>query len=175
MRVMTDLPTCDAVRSVLHYDPETGVFTNKIDRNPRAPAGSIAGYTNTIGYTVIQIGGRKLHAHRLAWLYMTGEWPKCEIDHINRVRSDNRFTNLRQATSTQNKHNTTDRITNTSGHRGVTWHKHRNKWQAQISVAGTHHYLGMFDNIEDAVAARENAVALFHDYAKTVKEQPCKK
>ena len=170
---MIDLPTQESVQAVLHYDPKTGVFTNRVDRNPRALKGSVAGYINTIGYTVIQIGGRKLHAHRLAWLYMTGEWPAHEIDHVNRIRSDNRFVNLRQATSTQNKHNTTDRVTNTSGHRGVTWHKHRQKWQAQISVAGVHHSLGMFDNIEDAVKARETAVALFHDYADTIKDQVC--
>ena len=170
---MTDLPTQQDVQAVLHYNPETGVFTNRIDRNPRAPKGSVAGYINTIGYTIIQIGGRKLHAHRLAWLYMTGKWPAREIDHINRVRSDNRFANLRQATSTQNKHNTTDRVTNTSGHRGVTWHKHRQKWQAQISVAGVHRYLGLFDTVEEAVRAREAAVALFHNYAKTIKEQMC--
>lgn len=172
---MIDLPTYDAVHAMLHYNADTGVFTNKIDRNPRARAGSLAGYTNTIGYTVIQIGGRKIHAHRLAWFYMTGEWPTCEIDHINRIRSDNRFDNLRQATSTQNKHNTDDRITNTSGHRGVTWNKRSEKWQAQIAVAGKHYYLGMFDKIEDAVESRKTAVALFHSYAESVKEQPCKK
>lgn len=163
---MNNLPTQQDVQAVLHYDPETGIFVNKVDRNPRALKNAIAGYTNTIGYTVVQINGRKLHAHRLAWLYMTGKWPNCEIDHINRNRSDNRFVNLRQATSTQNKHNTTHRINNTSGHRGVTWHKQRGKWQAQISVAGVHRYLGLFDTVDEAVQARKNAVALFHSFAQ---------
>lgn len=154
------------LQSIVNYDPLTGVFTNKIDRNPRAPKGAIAGYTNTIGYTVIQINGRKLHAHRLVWLYMTGEWPLHEIDHINRVRSDNRFENLRQATSAENKHNTTNRISNTSGCRGVTWHKARQKWQAQISVMGKYLYLGTFESVEDAVAARKDAVVKFHKFAQ---------
>ena len=163
---MTDLPTQKDIGALLHYDPTTGVFTNKVDRNPRAPKGSIAGYTNTIGYTVIQINGRKLHAHRLAWLYMTGKWPTHEIDHINRIRSDNRFANLREASSGDNKQNTKDRENNTSGHRGVTWHKAREKWQAQIAVAGKHRYLGLFDRFEDAVAARQEAVAKFHKFAQ---------
>jgi hypothetical protein len=163
---MNQFLTQHDLQSIVNYDPLTGVFTNKIDRNPRAPKGAIAGYTNTIGYTVIQINGRKLHAHRLVWLYMTGEWPLHEIDHINRVRSDNRFENLRQATSAENKHNATDRISNTSGCRGVTWHKARQKWQAQISVMGKYLYLGTFESVEDAVAARKDAVVKFHKFAQ---------
>ena len=156
------------LHSLFHYDPLTGVFTNKVDRNPRAPKGAIAGYINTIGYTVIQVNGRKLHAHRLAWLYMTGEWPTDEIDHINRIRSDNRFANLRPATHLQNCHNTTDRVNNTSGHRGVTWNKARNKWQAQIAFMGKHLYLGLFDSVDEAAAVRKEAVARFHKFAETV-------
>lgn len=163
---MNQFLTQHDLQSVVIYDPLTGVFINKIDRNPRALKGAVAGYTNTIGYTVIQINGRKMHAHRLAWLYMTGEWPLHEVDHINRIRSDNRFQNLRQSTPSENKQNTTDRINNTSGHRGVTWHKARQKWQAQISVMGKHLYLGTFDSVDDAAAARKEAVVKFHKFAQ---------
>lgn len=163
---MNQFLTQHDLQSVVIYDPLTGIFINKIDRNPRALKGAVAGYTNTIGYTVIQINSRKMHAHRLAWLYMTGEWPLHEVDHINHIRSDNRFQNLRQSTSSENKQNTTDRINNTSGHRGVTWHKARQKWQAQISVMGKHLYLGTFDSVDDAAAARKEAVVKFHKFAQ---------
>ena len=162
---MTSLPTLARVHQLFHYDSETGVFTNKIDRNPKAPKGALAGYVNTIGYSVIQIDNRKIHAHRLAWFYATGDWPPHEIDHINRNRSDNRFCNLRLATPTENKHNTSPRVNNTSGHRGDTWHKKRKKWQAQISVNNQHRYLGVFDSLEDAIAARASAAAKFHPFA----------
>lgn len=151
--------------SQLHYDPATGEFVNRITRTGRAPAGSVAGYMNMNGYLVIQVDRRKLLAHRMAWLYMTGAWPEFEIDHINRIRHDNRFENLRLATSADNKHNTSDRWNNTSGHRGVVWHKHTKKWQAQISANGQHHYLGQFAVIEDAIEARRKAVLEFHKFA----------
>jgi hypothetical protein len=156
------------LQSVLQYNPLTGVFINLVDRNGRAVKGAVAGYTNTIGYTVIQMQGRKLHAHRLAWFYMTGEWPVNQIDHINRVRSDNWIENLRQATSHQNAQNTKDHSGNTSGHRGVTWHKKNKNWQAQMLVLGKYVYLGAFDRIEDAVEARKKAVASLHTFAQNV-------
>lgn len=162
---MSFLPTLARVHQLFHYDPETGVFTNKIARNPKAPKGALAGYVNTIGYSVIQIDKQKIYAHRLAWFYVTGNWPSHEIDHINRNRSDNRLCNLRLATSTKNKHNTSFRANNTSGHRGVTWHKKRKKWQAQISVNNQHQYLGVFDSLDDAITARELAAAKFHSFA----------
>ena len=150
----------------LCYDPDTGLFTNAITRNPRAQKGAAAGHVNNLGYVVLQVNRRKAYAHRLAWLYMTGQWPRHEIDHINRVRSDNRFVNLREATPEQNKHNTTSRQNNTTGAKGVVWHKGRKKWQAQISVAGKHTYLGLFDSFDAAVAARKTAVAKFHQFAQ---------
>ena len=162
---MTTLPTHQRVLDLFHYDSETGVFTNKIKRNPKAPEGALAGYINNLGYSVIQVDKKKIHAHRLAWFYVTGEWPPHQIDHINRNRSDNKFSNLRLATSEQNNHNTTDRTNNTSGHRGVVWHKKRQKWQAQISINNKHKYLGLFDRIEDAIAARQAAVNEFHHFA----------
>lgn len=165
---MNKFLTQSELQLLVIYDPSTGRFINKVERNPRALKGATAGYTNTIGYTVIQINGRKLHAHRLAWLYMTGEWPDCQIDHINRIRSDNRFANLRQATILQNSHNTKDRVNNTSGHRGVTWSKHSCKWQAQISIMGKNTYLGLFDSIDEAVAVRQQAVTKFHKFAQEV-------
>ncbi len=154
--------TQSRLKELLSYDPETGLFVNRIERNPRAKQGCSTGYANTIGYVVIQIDREKFGAHRLAWLYMTGEWPIQQIDHINRIRSDNRFSNLRQATFAENCHNMSVACSNTSGHQGVTWHKGRQKWQAQLAVQGRHFYLGMYDDIDEAVAVRRGAVRLFH-------------
>lgn len=88
------------LKSILHYDPETGILSWKVDRR-RVKIGQIAGYL-CLGYVAIGIDGKLYKGHRLAWLYMTGEWPKDEIDHINRTKHDNRWVNLREATKEQN-------------------------------------------------------------------------
>jgi len=163
----TTILTQERLKELLAYDPETGVFTNRTTRNPRSPIGSEAGYVNTIGYRVIQVAKTKVHAHRLAWLYVYGYLPKVQIDHINRVPSDNRLSNLRLATAAENSQNTKICRRNTSGHKGVTWHKHNKKWQAQLAVNNRHLYLGQFDSIEAAVSARAEAVKKYHAYATT--------
>ena len=163
---MDTLLTQAELKTLLHYDPDTGVFTNAQDRNPRARKNAVAGHVNSLGYIALQINKRKMYAHRLAWLYMTGYWPDHEIDHINRIRSDNRFCNLRQATSTENKHNTNHRRNNSSGVRGVVWHAARKKWQAQIAANGKSQYLGLYDSFDDAVKARQQAAAKLHSFAK---------
>ena len=156
------------IKRELIYDPDTGVFTNRIHRHTRSKLGAKAGYENTIGYLIIQVAGFKFQAHRLAWLYMTGKWPENQIDHINRKRNDNRFSNLRDATASQNIQNSSDSTKNTSGVRGVTWSKHCNKWQAQIFVLGKCKYLGLFDSKEEAAAVRKAAVEKFHLLATNV-------
>lgn len=89
----------------LHYDPSTGIFTRLL-RASNMPAGSIAGsIQNRDGYVIIRVLGHRHTAHRLAWFYMTGFWPEGEIDHINRVRNDNRWTNLRDISHIENIHN----------------------------------------------------------------------
>ena len=104
-------------------------------------------------------------AHRLAWLYVHGEWPAEEIDHLNRVRSDNRISNLRLATQAENKQNTSLRRDSTSGHKGVSWHKRDKKWVAEIKLHGKKHYLGYFNNINDAIAARKSEESRLHPFA----------
>jgi hypothetical protein len=98
--------TAERLRQLLHYDPERGVFTwlsRPAERswNTRF-AGTRAGTINGLGYVVIGILGRRYKAHRLAWLYVHGEWPGRELDHINCDKSDNRIANLRPATRSQN-------------------------------------------------------------------------
>lgn len=154
--------TVEHLKELLSYSPETGVFTWLVSRGGRAQPGAKAGTRNVNGYWRIDVEGEKLYAHRLAWLYMTGSWPKGEIDHINGVRADNRFPNLREATVSENRRNVTMRRHNTSGVFGVTFDKARKKWKAQIVVDRKCIFIGRFDAIEDAKKARDMAAADLH-------------
>ena len=137
---------------LLHYDPETGVFTRKTAVGGRK-IGEISGCKNTNGYIEIGIDRHLYKAHRVAWFYMTGEWPRRFIDHINGVKDDNRFANLRTATNSENTRNSRMRNDNTSGLKGVTFHKASGKWCAQIMKHGKQNHLGLFDTSEDAYSA----------------------
>ena len=95
--------TAKRLRKVLSYAPTTGIFRWKVSASSRAPVGAIAGAKNGRGYHQIRIGGRPYSASRLAWLYMTGKWPNSEISYVNGKPSDTRWTNLREATSSQNR------------------------------------------------------------------------
>lgn len=124
------------LKEILSYDPLTGVFTWKVSRGSKS-AGSVAGNVNTkIGYRQIGINGRLLYAHRLAWLYIHGVDPVNEIDHENGDKSDNRYRNLRDATSTQNSCNIKIQSNNTSGCKGVSWAKYQDMWHAYVQISG---------------------------------------
>ena len=98
----------------------------------------------------------KIRAHRLAWFIIYGTLPSGEIDHINQDKSDNRISNLRDVPKELNQRNGTRKSNNTSGIPGVTWHKQRKKWCAQVSVLGIHYHIGLFNDINDAdIAVRE--------------------
>jgi HNH endonuclease/AP2 domain len=145
--------TTERLRELLEYDHETGIFTWKLTRNGKAPRKSQAGHiSKESGYCLLGIDRRLYRAHQLVWLWETGEWPNSELDHINRNRSDNRFSNLRLATSRQNKVNGPKLSTNTSGFKGVSFNKQRNKWIAQIKVPGKNLALGYFLTPEEAHA-----------------------
>lgn len=144
------------LKELLHYDPETGYFTRLVSRNSsNAVAGSRAGSVDCRGYRVIQIDRRTYKEHRLAFVYMTGSFPPAEVDHINRDRVDNRWSNLRPATSQENHGNTGRRADNTSGHRGVTWDKRHQKWHAQGMCGGRRIHLGRYSDLEEAAAAAQ--------------------
>lgn len=109
------------------------------------------------GYLVGSYGGRQYRAHRIVWLLVTGRWPKAEIDHINGARDDNRLENLREVSRAENNRNKRRHAHNSSGQNGVCWLRESNKWFAQIGVNGRTEYLGCFDTIEAAIAARADA------------------
>lgn len=120
-------------------------------------AGSIAGYILNTGHRIVTIGrGRAVLAHRIAWMYTYGEWPNV-TDHINGIRDDNRLINLRSVTQAENARNQARSKTNKSGVTGVRWFC--SKWYARISFNGKEEHLGLFDNKEEAIAARKAAEA----------------
>lgn len=157
--------TAEYVRSILDYDPETGVFTWRCrpEKSPQwngAWAGKRAGTRNSVtGYVQITVDGRRYYGHRLAWLYAHGAWPKGEVDHKDGDRAGNRIANLRPATKAQNMANAGPHRRNTSGARGVYWDAKWGRWYAQIMVNRRVFNLGRFDTLEEAAAARRAAEA----------------
>ena len=161
--VEADVLTLDQLRELLDYDPESGVFRWRVARrNGSVPAGTIAGTLKVTGYIRIEINRQFYPAHRLAWFYVNGEWPSSYIDHIDNCRSNNRFSNLRLATNSQNLCNARMPRTNTSGYKGVTWSKKSQRWQAHIKVRSKSLHLGLFDAKEDAHAAVQSARIKYH-------------
>lgn len=158
-------PSIDRLKELLSYDPESGEFTRTVDQG-RQRAGCIAGSIDPInGYIRIGIDKVCHKAHRLAWLYMTGQWPPDVIDHINGDRSDNRFSNLRLAVVSENNQNVqAARKDSRSGYRGVSWLKARGKWRATINVDGKQHHLGYFDSPESASEAYLTAKSELHQF-----------
>lgn len=161
--------TSDELRSLLHYDPDTGVFTWIAGKRKGTIAGK-GGKRGYKGYWRIYIFGKDRPAHRLAWLYMTGDWPKEHIDHVNGIRDDNRFSNLREASAIENGQNYKMPSHNRSGYMGVHFLKAANRWVATIKVNRQQMYLGRFKTAEDASKAYLEAKAKFHHFQPSLRE-----
>lgn len=155
------------LKTVLNYDPETGVFIHKTTRSPRAFPGARAGRINTNGHRQITIDGKHYMAHRLAWLWVYGIWPNILIDHINGNRDDNRIFNLRLATHKQNMENQALHCNNSSGFRGVSWHKANKKWVAYVNHNGKRFYLGSYETFDHAAAIVKAERDKFFTHNKT--------
>lgn len=163
-----NLSHAEVLRQV-SYDPATGEFRRLVSRS-RSPAGSDAAKKiDTHGYRVVCIGGRQVRAHRLAWFYMTGEWPQHDIDHRDTNRQNNRFLNLRPATRRQNLANASLSARNTSGSKGVHLYAKTGRWQAYINVNGKRKHLGFFATRDEAAQAYACAAAKeFGEFARLV-------
>jgi hypothetical protein len=146
------------VKRLLNYNPENGIFTWAIKPSMGVDCGDIAGTKNSHGYISILIKRKSHKAHRLAWLYMTGRIPSL-VDHVNGVRDDNRWVNLRECTSQQNAINARLRKDNSSGVKGVYWHITAKKWIAQANNKGHRVYIGRFASLSEAIAARESYIS----------------
>lgn len=158
--------SANIIRKHLLYSPKTGDFYWKIVFNKR-PRGIPAGWAGTGGYRHIKLFWCSYAAHRLAWVIMTGRWPRHQIDHKNMNPSDNRWSNLRAATNRQNKQNSAARSDNKIGLKGVCWKKKSKKWVAQISAKGKVKHLGLFATAKAAHAAyRKAARKHFGEYAR---------
>lgn len=164
--------TAEQLRAIIHYDPDTGIFTWKHRPEMRSQwngkyAGTVAGCAKGNGYIKIAIDDRAYLAHRLAWLYVHGSLPERGIDHRNSDRANNRIANLRPATQTENMRNIGKRQRNTSGFKGVSWHKRSQKWTVRAKAGGKNRYFGLYDTAEEAAAAYDSVIQSVHgDFAR---------
>lgn len=163
----TQMLTADMLRQRFDYNPEMGTFVYLHDVG-KLRAGNAAGWRDVRGYQKIQIDGREYKAHRLAWLYMTGSWPNKMIDHANGDTGDNRFANLREATSSQNSANSRTYATNTTGLRGVRYQRRDGRWYAILKADGRRMHLGSYASKEEAAEVYRLASAwYFGRFART--------
>lgn len=163
------------VREILNYDEKTGEFTWRTKISHKVVIGRLAGHINDSGYRIIKIKGIRYRAHRLAWLYIYGEWPEQQIDHINGRREDNRIINLRSATPRDNSKNQKRRVDNQSGCTGISKHSLANRWVAQITLDGKSTYLGIYEDFFEACCARKAAEKKhgFHEnHGRHIKYKP---
>ena len=160
--------TAERLRELLRYDPDTGVFIRLVTTAPNAPAGGVAGYVSKqIGYVLIGIDREDYLGHRLAWLYMTGEWPQVRLDHRDGNRANNAWINLRLSTQSQNVANSRRRKASASGFKGVSFCKFTGRWRAVIKQDYKFRCLGRFDTPEAAHAAYcEAARMAFGEFAR---------
>lgn len=157
-------PSVEYLRSALAYDPDTGVIIWVRSESPKIPRGTVAGHSKASGYVEIRIQGISYGAHRIAWCLHHGEWPKDQIDHVNRIRNDNRICNLRECSNAENQQNDHIRADNTSGVTGVSYKSADRKWVAYINVGGRRHQLGRYSSRAAAIAAREEGKRLHHTF-----------
>lgn len=147
--------TQERVKELFYYND--GKLIRKITRGP-AKAGSVAGSVNGDGYIEIKIDGKSYGAHRLVYLYHYGKFPEGDIDHKDRIRTNNKINNLRSASRSQNKINSPANPNNKSGYKGVSWDKSMNCWIGQLMVNRKRVKIGYFDTKEEAARAYDAAV-----------------
>ena len=152
------------LREILNYNPKTGIF-RWVKPRPKINVGDVAGCFHHKGHMEVEIDGHHYMVHRLAWLYVYGKWPKDQIDHKNLNKSDNRITNLREATNGQNCANR--RAFGVSGIKGACLHKKSGRWHAQITHNKKNISLGYYNTAEEAHAVYiKKAIELHGEYAR---------
>jgi hypothetical protein len=160
--------TAERLRRLLKYDSECGIWIWLV-RRPHRPVGSIAGSINKNNYRDISIDSIDYRSSRLAWLYMTGSWPDRDVDHRDTNPSNDKWSNLRLATQTQNNANTRRYKNNRSGFKGVGWHRGRERWMARIQIDGRSKHLGYFDDPNVAYSVYiAAAFKIFGEFARVI-------
>lgn len=137
------------LNSLISYNPDTGSLTWKVNGSNKVVVGDTAGSIHSDGYITVRVCGTAYLAHRIIWALHYKEKPPALIDHRNEDKTDNRIVNLRAATSGQNNHNRPKRKDNSSGHKGVTWHK--GKWYVQVGLHGKKYSGGYHTDLTKAV------------------------
>ncbi len=155
------------LKELLSYDPDTGVFTHILARRG-VTVGSVAGYKNSDGYNYIILDAKKYVAHRLIWMYLYGQWPANQLDHINRLRHDNRICNLREVTISENRQNLGLDPKNKSGFRGVSFDNLTKLWRANISINGKAINLGRYSTAILAAQAYSAGAKKYHTHNSMV-------
>lgn len=168
---MKDSLSQQFIQEILEYNPVTGEFFWKIDVSQRCRKGTPTGLPRSNGaYSTIMIDGINYAAHRIAWLHYYGKWPSKFLDHKDRIKSNNRIENLREASNSQNKCNMGKRVDNTSGYKGVYPNRKSNNYRACICINGNKISLGSFDTAEEAHAAYCKAASELHgEFARNPK------
>lgn len=141
----SDSLTQEELKKYLSYNPETGVFIRTKTTSSNAKKGDVAGWSHHSGYLYIGLKNKVFMAHRLAWLYMMGEFPAGVLDHKNQIKNDNKWSNLRECTQGQNQLNTPKRKHNTTGYKGVVFRKISKKYQAGVKKDGRYYHAGVHD------------------------------
>ena len=146
--------TAEYVRAELDYNPETGELR-------RRSTGRVITATNTGGYRIVKLAGKTRLVHRVIWLHVHGRLPEHAVDHINRVRADNRLANLRDVSHFENMQNKGANRSNPSSHPGVSWCHRTKTWQVAIRKDYKLNWIGRFAELTLAVAARKAAEAQY--------------
>ena len=138
----------------LSYNALTGIFKWKVSTNNAITIGDIAGHAEDSGYISITVNGVFYFAHRLAWFYYYGYWPENQIDHRDRIRYHNWILNLREVSNQCNQRNRGNSKNNTSGVKGVSWSKEKEKWISYVYLNSNYKNLGYYKEFDNAVCAR---------------------
>lgn len=166
--------TASRLREVASYTADTGVFIWVSPASNRVKRGAVAGSKKSHGYIAINIDGKLYYAHRLAWMYVFVVMPGLPIDHIDGDRHNNRIANLRLASPSENQKNAGLRTTNKSGHQGVSWVAKAGKWRVALRSSGRVVTIGLFEDVESAVSARDKAYG-DHGFHKNHGRRPSNK
>ena len=164
MRIADSCLTAERLRSLVHYSETLGLFTRLVDVR-KYKAGTAAKGTLSHGYVRVSVGGRSYAAHRLAWLWMTGNWPKQDIDHIDGDRANNRWANLRDVSRSMNLENMHQAKSHnkSTGLLGAHLHPQTGNYTSRIQVRGKDVYLGSFATPEAAHTAYIAAKRIHHE------------
>jgi hypothetical protein len=155
--------TQEYLREIFDYDPETGILRWKIRPANRVSIGDEVGTLHHTGYREVMLSGKHYQIHRLIWAYVEGQiQSNLEIDHINNIRNDNRWENLRLCTRQENTKNRLKYSNNTSGYKGSSYHIGKGKYESNIGVSGKLRYLGSYNTPEEAHEAYCRASELYH-------------